>query len=100
MTYGAVAAPVSRLIEEFNRLPGIGPKSAQRLTFFLLRAPTDQARALAEAILEIKEKLILCSTCFTITEHDPCSLCANEGRDRSSICVVEEPLDILALERT
>jgi recombination protein RecR len=96
----AVAGPVSRLIEEFNRLPGIGPKSAQRLTYYLLRAPEEQARALAEAILEIKVKIVFCSICFNITEDDPCPICANPARDQSTICVVEEPLDILALERT
>ena len=97
--YGAVATPVSRLIEEFNRLPGIGPKSAQRLTYYLLRAPEAQARSLAEAILDIKQKISLCSICFNITEHDPCAICADDERDRSVICVVEEPLDILAIER-
>ncbi|MBI3979917.1 MAG: recombination protein RecR [Chloroflexi bacterium] len=95
-----MAGPVARLIEEFNRLPGIGPKSAQRLTYYLLRASEDQARALAEAIVEIKVKIVLCSECFNITEEDPCLICANPARDRSLICVVEEPLDILALERT
>ncbi len=92
--------PVSRLIDELARLPGIGPKSASRLTFFLLRAPREQALGLAEAILEVKDRIRLCSHCFNITESDPCSLCADESRDSSMICVVEEPLDVLALERT
>lgn len=92
--------PVARLIEEFHKLPGIGPKSAQRLTYFLLRMPETQARALAEAILEVKERIVLCSLCQNITESDPCLICADVERDRSKICVVEEPLDILALERT
>lgn len=92
--------PVSRLIDELSRLPGIGPKSASRLTFYLLRAPREQALGLAEAILEVKERIILCSRCFNITETDPCSLCSDETRDASAICVVEEPLDVLALERT
>ena len=94
------AQPVARLIEEFNRLPGIGPKSAQRLAYYLLRAPEEQARNLAEAIQAIKEKVVLCSQCQNITDADPCLICRNPRRDRSKICVVEEPLDILPLERT
>jgi recombination protein RecR len=100
MTQTTAALPVSRLIEAFNKLPGIGPKSAQRLTYYLLRAPSDEARALAEAILEVKEKIVLCSTCQNITDSDPCAICRDDQRDQSKICVVEEPLDILALERT
>jgi len=92
--------PVSRLIDEFARLPGIGPKSASRLTFYLLRTPREQALGLAEAILEVKDRIVLCSRCFNITESDPCNLCSDETRDASAICVVEEPLDVLALERT
>ena len=92
--------PVARLIEEFSRLPGIGPKTAQRLTYFLLRAPTDQARSLAEALVQMKERTFFCSVCFNMTEVDPCALCEDPRRDRSTICVVEEPLDVLALERT
>jgi len=94
------AQPVSRLIEELNKLPGIGPKSAQRLTYFLVRMPEKEARALAEAILDVKEKIILCSICHNISDSDPCLICRGEGRDKTKICVVEEPLDILALERT
>ena len=94
------AQPVSRLIEELNKLPGIGPKSAQRLTYFLVRMPEKEARALAEAILAVKDKLVLCSICHNITDADPCLICRGEGRDKTKICVVEEPLDILALERT
>ena len=94
------APPVGRLIEELNKLPGIGPKTAQRLTYFLLRAPKEQAQALAEAILAVKERVGLCSLCQNITEADPCLICRNSGRDHSIICVVEEPLDILALERS
>jgi recombination protein RecR len=94
------AAPVMALIEEFAKLPGIGPKTAQRLTFFILRSPADQARRLAEAITRVKESIIYCSTCFNITETDPCPICANPQRERSKICVVEEPLDVLALEKT
>jgi recombination protein RecR len=95
----STAAPVARLIEEFHKLPGIGPKSAQRLTYHLLRAPTEEARALAQAILEVKEKIVLCSVCQNITDSDPCAICSNSERDHGAICVVEEPLDILALER-
>lgn len=92
--------PVSHLIEEFNKLPGIGPKSAARLTYYLLRMPEDEARALAEAIIAVKEKTVLCSLCQNITDSNPCAICASEQRDHSIICVVKEPLDILALERT
>jgi recombination protein RecR len=95
-----VVEPVARLIEEFTKLPGIGPKTAQRLTFFLLRAPAEEAKALAEAILRMKERVTFCSVCYNITETDPCRICAGDERDRSVICVVEEPLDVLALERT
>jgi recombination protein RecR len=94
------AQPVSRLIDEFHKLPGIGPKTAQRLTYFLIRMPPEEARALAEAILAVKDKIVLCSTCQNITDTDPCIICRGEGRDRTMICVVEEPLDILPLERT
>jgi recombination protein RecR len=93
------AEPVARLIDEFNKLPGIGPKTAQRLTFYLLRMPADQARGLAEAILDVKERVGFCSVCFNMTEEDPCWICRGE-RDRTTICVVEEPLDVLAVERT
>lgn len=92
--------PVARLIEELARLPGIGPKTAQRLTFHLLRVPAEHARALAEAIVHMKEAVIFCSVCLNITDRDPCTICRSETRDRSTICVVEEPLDVLAIERT
>lgn len=92
--------PVARLIDELARLPGIGPKSASRLAYYVLRAPREQALGLAEAILEVKEKVILCSQCFNITDTDPCAICRDPDRDREIICVVEEPLDVLALERT
>lgn len=94
------AEPVARLIEEFNKLPGIGPKTAQRLTYYLLRVTKEEAKALAEAILAVKEKVSLCSVCFNFADSDPCLICQNEERDRTKICVVEEPLDILPLERT
>ena len=88
-----VAAPVAALIEEFSKLPGVGVKTAQRLTFFVLRSPTDQARRLAEAIMRVKESIIYCSRCFNITETDPCLICSNPSRDQDVICVVEEPLE-------
>lgn len=96
----AAAAPVARLIEEFHKLPGVGPKSAQRLAYHLLRMPAAEARALAEAILEVKERITFCSTCQNVTDVNPCRICANDRRDRSMICVVEEALDILAVERS
>jgi recombination protein RecR len=92
--------PVTRLIEALAQLPGIGPKTASRLTFYLLRRPAEQAEALADAIRDLKQKTVFCSTCFNITEASPCAICRDEGRDRSIICVVEEPLDVLAIERT
>ena len=95
-----VAEPVSRLIEELNKLPGIGPKSAQRLTYYLIRMPQSEAISLAKAIMAVKEKIVFCSICQNITESDPCPICQSDERDHSKICVVEEPLDILALERT
>src|SRR5574340_66585 len=93
-------ASVTALIDELAKLPGVGPKTAQRLTFFILRSPTDQARRLAEAIVRVKENIIQCSTCFNLTETDPCPICANPQRERGVICVGEEPLDVLALEKT
>ena len=91
---------VSRLIQELNKLPGIGPKSAQRLAYYLLRAPEEQAKLLAEAIISVKQKTKLCSICLNITDADPCLICRNEQRDRSQVCIVEQPQDILALEHT
>lgn len=99
ITSGAAAPPVARLIDEFARLPGIGPKTASRLAFYLLRGSREEATALAEAILEVKERIRLCSHCFNTTEADPCGICADAARD-TTICVVEEPLDVVALERT
>lgn len=92
--------PVSRLIDEFSRLPGIGPKTASRLTFYLLRASSDSATALADALRELKERIRFCQECFNITEQSPCAICTSESRDQSVICIVEEPLDMLAIERT
>ena len=91
---------VSKLIQELNKLPGIGPKSAQRLAYHILRAPEEQARLLADAILSVKQKTRLCSLCFNVTESDPCRICGNAQRDRTKICIVEQPQDILALEHT
>ena len=94
------AEAVYKLIQELNKLPGIGPKSAQRLTYYLLRAPEEQARLLAEAILSVKQKVTLCSICFNVTESDPCLICRSNQRNPSKICIVEQPQDILALEHT
>lgn len=95
----ATALPVARLIDEFAKLPGIGPKTASRLAYYVLRGSGDDAKSLAEAILEVKEKIRLCSACFNTTEADPCQICSDPARD-NAICVVEEPLDVVALERT
>jgi recombination protein RecR len=92
--------PVQQLIDEFARLPGIGPKSASRLTFYLLRAANDQALDLAEALNDLKERTQFCSICFNITEDDPCLICQDEARNEQLLCVVEEPLDVLAIERS
>ena len=94
------AEPINKLIQELNRLPGIGPKSAQRIAYHLLRSPEEQSRLLAEAILSVKRQITLCSSCFNVTDADPCPLCRSEERDRSKICIVEQPQDILALEHT
>lgn len=91
---------VQRLIDELARLPGIGPKSASRLTFYLLRSPDNQALDLASALHDLKEKTQLCSVCFNITEQDPCPICSDSSRNQRLLCVVEEPLDVLAIERS
>ena len=91
---------VSKLIQELNKLPGIGPKSAQRLAYHLLRAPEEQAKLLAEALLSVRQQTRLCSVCFNVTDSDPCLICCSDQRDRSKICIVEQPQDILALEHT
>jgi recombination protein RecR len=95
-------APVARLIEEFSKLPGVGTKTAQRLTYHVLRGSTDDARGLAAALVAIKEQVAYCSICCNITETgvDPCDICADPRREAGRICVVEEPLDVLAIERT
>ena len=91
---------VSRLIQSLNRLPGVGPKSAQRIAYFLLRSDEVENQALAEAILQVKQKTTLCSVCLNVSENNICHICASELRDRSKICIVEQPQDILALEHT
>lgn len=92
--------PVARLIEALERLPGIGPKTAQRLAFFLLKRPAGEVRELAESLLAVKERIAACSTCFNVTDEDPCRICADPARDPHTLCVVEEPNDLLAMERT
>lgn len=94
------AKPLARLVGELEKLPGIGPKSAQRLAFYLLRIPQDEARQLADAILEVKERITTCSTCFNFTDQPVCDICRNDRRDSSLLCVVAEPRDLLAMERT
>jgi len=92
--------PVARVIDEFGRLPGIGPKTASRLAFYLLRAKKEQTRALASALGELADGIVTCSRCHNIAEADPCVVCGDPGRDAGIVCVVEEPLDVLAIERT
>jgi recombination protein RecR len=92
--------PVIRLIEALSRLPGVGPKTAQRLTYHLLRAPDSEARALASALTAVRDEIVYCATCFNIADQPICGLCLDDARDDSRLCVVEEPLDVLALERT
>jgi recombination protein RecR len=92
--------PVARLIEAFSRLPGIGPKTAQRLTYHLLRAPDAEARTLAAALVAVRDQVVFCERCFNISDQPLCPICRDPGRDASRLCVVEEPLDVLALERT
>jgi recombination protein RecR len=95
-----VAKAVQSLVEAFERLPGVGPKSAQRLTYYLLHVPQAELDKLAEAVSDLKKKTKECSVCHNIAETDPCDICADVGRDKSVICVVEQPLDVLALEKT
>ena len=97
---GALIEPVARLIESFARLPGIGPKTAQRLTYHLLRAPDAEARALARALIAVRDEVVFCERCFNISDAPLCPICRDPGRDLLRLCVVEEPLDVLAIERT
>jgi recombination protein RecR len=92
--------PVARLIDALQRLPGIGPKTAQRLTFYLLKRPAGEVRELGEALVAMKEKITYCRVCFNVTDEDPCRICSDARRDQDVICVVEEPNDLLAMERT
>ena len=92
--------PVARLIEAFARLPGIGPKTAQRLTYHLLRAPDAEARTLASALVAVRDQVVFCERCFNISDQPLCPICRDPARDSGRLCVVEEPLDVLALERT
>lgn len=94
------AEPVTRLIDEFKRLPGVGHKSAQRLAFHILKTPQEEANRLVDAIREVKEKIVFCSVCNNLTDADPCRYCASPSRDRSIICVVEEPYNLVAIEKT
>jgi len=91
---------VSRLIDALQRLPGIGPKTAQRLTFHLLKRSAEEVRDLADAIADLKARVVHCSRCFNVTDEDPCRICADPARDAGLLCVVEEPNDLLAMERT
>ena len=93
-------APLAKLVEQFRSLPGIGAKSAVRLAYHVLEMDRSKAEGLAKAILEAKAKVTYCSICFNITDQDPCAICQSEGRDRSVLCVVEEPRDVMAMERT
>lgn len=97
--YAATPRALAALIEELDRLPTIGPKAAERVAYHLLRAPAEQAQSLAAAILSVRERTRLCSTCFNFTEDDPCPICSDPARDHAEICVVEDPGDILAIER-
>lgn len=92
--------PVAKLIDEFKRLPGIGGKSAQRLAFYVLRQPEADVAAFARSLVEVKERIVFCSVCNNLTDVDPCLYCANPKRDRSQICIVEEPYNLVAVEKT
>jgi len=91
---------IGKLVQEFSKLPGIGPKSAQRITFHLLRSPEEKAKKLAEALTSLKQRVNLCSICCNVTESDPCPICRNSQRDTATVCIVEQPQDILAIEHT
>jgi recombination protein RecR len=92
--------PVSKLIDEFKRLPGVGQKSAQRLAFYILRRPASEVEQFADALREVKEKIVFCSVCNNLTDVDPCLYCSNPKRDRAVICIVEEPYNLIAVEKT
>ncbi len=96
----AIPEPVTKLVEAFSRLPGVGPKTASRLTYYLLRAPEEYSLGLAEALGNLKAQTRFCSVCFNITVSDPCPICSSRERDAATLAVVEEPLDLMAIERT
>jgi len=95
-----IAKAVQKLIEAFEKLPGIGPKTASRLTFYLFHVPQAQLSEFANALVNLKRKTVICSVCFNVADSDPCPICADSNRDQSTICVVEEPLDVMAIEKT
>lgn len=95
-----IAKPLKDLIEAFERLPGIGPKTSQRLTFYLLHVPQEELDSLAEAVVNLKKKTVICSRCFNVAVADPCEICQDVRRNKETLCVVEEPFDVLALEQT
>lgn len=92
--------PVAKLIDEFKRLPGVGQKSAQRMAFYVLRRPVEEAQRFADALLEVKEKIVFCSVCNNLTDVNPCRFCASTNRERTQICIVEEPYNLVAIEKT
>jgi len=96
----AASPSLARLIQELNRLPGIGPKSAQRLAYYLIRLPNEEALALADAISAVKSNILFCNQCQNLTDSSPCSICAEPQRNQEQICIVEDPMDVLSLERT
>ena len=96
----SITDSIDKLIQQFSKLPGIGPKTAQRLAFFILKMKKEEAKDLAQAILDVKEKIRYCSICYNLTEEDPCRICKNKKKDRSVICVVEEANDVVAIEKT
>jgi recombination protein RecR len=96
----AASPSLARLIQELNRLPGIGPKSAQRLAYYLIRLPNEEALALADAISAVKSNILFCNQCQNLTDSSPCSICSEPQRNQEQICIVEDPMDVLALERT
>ena len=91
---------LQRVIESFERLPGVGPKTAQRLAFYLLHVPQDELELFADSLTNLKKNTVLCSICKNVTEKDPCTVCSNPGRDQRVICVVEQPTDVLSIEKT
>lgn len=92
--------PIEHLVRELSKLPAIGPKSAQRITYYLLRSSREQTDALADALRDLRSRITLCSTCYNVTDVDPCRICQNEQRDRTTVCVVEQPQDVVAIEHT